>query len=215
MGLTLSACSLRPIEDGQQVGPLIQMRDFSTSCFLLEHEPGLFSLFDACNQASGGSILRTLDNRGYGSDAVRAVFLTHGHPDHVGGLSVFGRARVYALNDEQDLVADEGGKVDRRLADGTEVEVGNYTVRTFAVPGHTPGSAIYEVGKVLVMGDTVVVRRDGSLEARPDRKSDDPDQNVRSVRDLARRLDDADVEVDWLAPAHSGPVQGIEPLLEF
>jgi len=213
--IALSGCARRPIQDGQQIGPLIQIKDVFTSCFLLEYDPGRFALFDACSQRSGNGIRRWLDQLGYGTNAVRHVFLTHGHPEQLGGLSTLGRATVYATAAEKERIQDEGGWTDHKLADGSEVTLGAISVRTFKVPGHTAGSAVYSVDGVLVMGDTVVARRDGTLESPPDRHTEDPEENRRNVKDLARRLEAGDVEIDWIAPSRSGPVHGLEALLSF
>lgn len=211
--LALAACARRPIQDGQQIGPLIQIRDFTTSCFLLEYESDRFAMFDTCRQASGRPIYRWLDQLGATTDDVRHVFLTHGHAEQVGGIQNVGRARVYATETERRLVREQGGGVDRTVADGTEVTLGRTTVRAHRVPGHTRGSVVYEVDGVLVMGDTVVVLRDGSLVPHEDRDTEDSDQNRRSLQDLARRFREADVELDWIAPSRSGPVQGRTSLL--
>lgn len=213
--LMLSGCSRRPIEDGQQVGPLIQMKDSFTSCFLLEYDPGRFAVFDTCNAGSARAIERTLEDFDADLGDVTRVFLTHGHADHLGGLGRLEKVAVSAHGDERDRIKEEGHQVNRSLADGSDVVLGDYTVRAFHVPGHTEGSMVYEVEGVLVMGDVVIAQRDGSLEPPPERYSDDPAESDRSVRALARQLDEGEVEVEWIAPAHSGPVQGIEALLAF
>ena len=45
-----------------------------------------------------------------------------------------------------------------------------------------------------------------------DRSTDDAEANAESVASLAARLDRAGVELDWIAPAHSGPIQGAATL---
>ena len=209
----VAGCARRPIQDGQQVGPLIQIRDVYTSCFLLEYDPGRFALFDTCRQSSGRSIRRWLDHFNASTGDVRHVFLTHGHAAQVGGIHNLGDARVYATAAERTLIRAEGGWVDRTVADGSELSLGRTTIRAHRVRGHTPGSVVYEVDGVLVMGDTVVTLRDGSLAPHRDRHTEDANENERNLADLARRFREAGSELDWIAPARSGPVQGIDPLL--
>ena len=210
-----SGCSRLPIEDGRRVGPLVQVKDAFTSCFLLEYAPQQVAFFDACFNDTGRAARFALEDRGLGADAVGAVFLSHGHSDHLGGLGLFEQASVYALAAERDLIRDAGWSMNVALQDGDTVRLGPYEVHVYAVTGHTPGSAVYEVEGVLLMGDTVIAQKDGSLAPPPERYSDDPKENDESVRALAVRLAEAGVQVDWVAPSHSGPVRGSKALQEF
>lgn len=79
---------------------------------------------------------------------VQAVVQTHGHWDHVRawdalrddpGIPIWGHPG------DQDLFPRE---VDRPLADGDVLEVGELRVEVLHIPGHTPGSCTY-----LVHGD--------------------------------------------------------------
>ena len=210
-----SGCSRLPIEDGQKIGSLVQVKDSFTSCFLLEYEPGQVAFFDACYKDSGRAVEGALEDRNLSPRAVQSVFLTHGHSDHLGGLSVLPQTTVHALAAERSLVSEEGGRVDVALQDGDEIELGSHVVRVFAVTGHTAGSAVYEVDGVLVMGDTVIAQKDGSLAPPPERYSDRPAENNESVRELVDRLDAAEIDIQWVAPSHSGPVRGSKALRRF
>ncbi|MCZ6645677.1 MAG: MBL fold metallo-hydrolase [SAR324 cluster bacterium] len=55
---------------------------------------GEVALIDAGNDASGEAILAELSRRQLGSDAVKAVLLTHGHPDHIAAIPLFPGATV-------------------------------------------------------------------------------------------------------------------------
>ena len=210
-----SGCSRLPIEDGRKVGPLVQVKDSFTSCFLLEYAPQQVAFFDACFNDAGRAARTALEDRGLDADAVGAVFLSHGHSDHLGGLGLFDQASVYALEAERDLIRDAGWSMNVALQDGDTVTLGAYEVHVYAVTGHTAGSAVYEVEGVLLMGDTVIAQKDGSLAPPPERYSDDPKENDESVRALAVRLEEAGVQIDWVAPSHSGPVQGGKALRAF
>lgn len=211
----LSACARLPIEDGRKVGPLVQVKDSFTSCFLLEYAPKRAALFDACWNDEGQAVQKALEANGLTPDAVDAVFLSHGHTDHLGGLGMLPQASVYALEAERDLIREGGNAVNVPLQDGDEVVLGDYTIHVYAVTGHTRGSAVYEVDGVLLMGDTVIAQKDGSLAPPAERYSDDPAENDASVRALMERLDEAGVAVDWVAPSHSGPVRGTKALRAY
>ena len=213
--VVLTGCSRLPIEDGQKIGPFTQVKDSFTSCFMLEYEPQRVALFDACYNDSGRAIRKALDAQGLSTDAVDAVFLSHGHTDHLGGLAALPNASLYALAEESALIAETGRTLDVALRDGDTVSLGGRTLHVYAVTGHTAGSAVYELDGVLLMGDTVIAQKDGSLAPPPERYSDDPAQNDQSVRALAARLDEEGVDISWVAPSHSGPVQGMKALRNY
>ncbi len=149
-----------------------------------------------------------------------AFFITHGHGDHVGGCLRFPRARVYALADEVDLIEGRKGsdgpmgklmgansfsvKVTDRLSDGQVVPVGSKSVRVFAVPGHTKGSAAYLVDGVLFFGDIAGHTTKDQVKRAPWVFSDDTAQAAESIRALAQKL--LPEEVQAFAFAHSGPL---------
>jgi metallo-beta-lactamase class B len=88
---------------------------------------------------------------------VRVVLVTHGHADHYGGSSYFQEhfgskvyvsAADYTLMENPPPARGRGPagpptplpKHDGELRDGDSVTLGNVTIKTIAVPGHTPGS---------------------------------------------------------------------------
>jgi glyoxylase-like metal-dependent hydrolase (beta-lactamase superfamily II) len=193
----------------------VQVKDSFTSCFLLEYAPKQVAFFDACWKDDGRAVEAALEAKGLTPDAVDAVFLTHGHSDHLGGLGQLSGASVYALAAERGLIREEGQSVDELLQDGDEVVLGDHTVHVYSVTGHTRGSAVYEVDGVLLMGDTVIAQKDGSLAPPAERYSEDPAENDASVRALVTRLDAEGVEVEWVAPSHSGPLRGSKALRAY
>jgi metallo-beta-lactamase class B len=96
---------------------------------------------------------------------VKIILVAHGHADHFGGAGYFQQrfgSRVYVSPPDWDLmVAPARGrgpapaaaiptpKRDANLEDGSQITLGDVTVRVVAVPGHTPGS----VGVILPVMD--------------------------------------------------------------
>ena len=129
------------------------------------------------------ALLAELSRRGLGPDDVKVILLTHGHPDHIGGIAKFPKAQVMALAAEVDVVegrSSGGGpilrfrsprptgiRLSRTLQDGEVIPLGPYQVRVFAVPGHTPGCAAYAIGENLFLGDSANQGKDGRLKAGP------------------------------------------------
>src|SRR5207249_3292967 len=122
------------------------------------------ALIDAGNDKAGAAILAELSRRKLDRDAVTAIFITHGHPDHTGAIALFPKAEVMSLDREVPLVEGREGahgpltrlfpvsptgvKVSHPLKDGDTVTLGQTPFRVFAVPGHTGGSAAYLVNEV-------------------------------------------------------------------
>jgi glyoxylase-like metal-dependent hydrolase (beta-lactamase superfamily II) len=89
---------------------------------------------------------------------VAAIFITHGHADHVGALAEVksaSNAPVY-----MNPIDAEGFKLnfDQPLQDGQQVAIGNQQLRAIHTPGHTPGLTCLDLGdgRILV-GDTIFV----------------------------------------------------------
>ena len=105
--------------------------------------------------------LRVLAERGEGR--VVAIWLTHHHPDHVGGVEALRRALgvpVAAHPETARRLAPRGIAVDRELADGERVVLAGeppFPVRAIHTPGHARGHLCFydENGGSLIAGDMV------------------------------------------------------------
>jgi glyoxylase-like metal-dependent hydrolase (beta-lactamase superfamily II) len=101
------------------------------------------------------------------------------------------------------------------LRDGETVEAGSVALRVFAVPGHTSGSSEFLAGVVLFMGDCANADKQGRLRGAHFLFSENMGRNRESLKALARRLKPLEKKVKVLAPAHTGSLSGLKPLLEL
>lgn len=221
----------RAVVDGENVGGISIVADGFSSVAIIPIDSRQVALVDAGNDSSGQAIIGELLRRQLDADAVSTIFLTHGHPDHIGAIAMFPKAQVMALEAEVPLVEGRAGAqgpltrlfpvnstgvtVARALRDGDVVTVGSVPIRVYAVPGHTAGSAAYLVRDVLFVGDSADIASDNTLKGAPWIFSDSQPENRASLVRLEQRLVADGVRVTAIVPAHSGAAQGMEPLSAF
>ncbi len=119
---------------------------------------------------SGAQIAAVLDDV-----RVRCVAATHGHGDHVGGVSALVRATgaPFAIHGADAELASRAGEMsevgrsydenapapDRTLAEGDVISVGSATFTVMETPGHTPGGVVLVGGGsaegLAFVGDTL------------------------------------------------------------
>ena len=186
---------------------------FQETTLLLWDETGEGVLVDPGNlEAVETESLRSYIDRE--SIRLRAIWLTHGHFDHIYGIGAF-NVPVFLSPDDQDLI-DNNWQFTRRyglpdapagfayepLHDGDVLHFGNTSFQVITTPGHTPGGVCFldEADKVLLSGDTLFA---GSI-GRTDSQWGDYDKLIVSIMDKLMGLD-GDIDV---IPGH-GPVTNI------
>ena len=149
--------------------------------YLIETGEGCV-LIDSGVAGSETMIEKVILESGHNPDEVKAVFLTHAHPDHIGTANYFQEkygARIYASEGERawieniDLQFEErpipnfynlAGKsaiVDQVVKDGDKIYLSDDTyIEVIGTPGHSADEVSYRIGDVVFIGDTVPVRGD-------------------------------------------------------
>lgn len=127
--------------------------------------------------------------------SVVAIFLTHGHFDHIYGvkeLKELTDVKVYASADEDDVLKDAELNVsaqtgrqctvvaDVLLKDGEETDIEGMKIKMIATPGHTKGSCCFyfEEAGFLICGDTLFLGSCGRTDL-PTGSSATLDRSIR------------------------------------
>lgn len=221
----------RAIVDRADLGGVEVVADGYVAAYIVDVAADQVALVDCLDEADGGKLKAALGDRGLGPEQVVAIFLTHGHIDHVSGCVDFPKAAVFALEAEVPIIEgreaskgpiqrlmgaqDIGLRVGNPVRDGDVVSLGEISARVYAVPGHTVGSAAWLIRDVLFMGDAASQDRDGTLQGTPWIVSDDSSLNYSSLGALAERLKAEGTSPKFLAFGHSAHREGVQPLYDL
>ncbi len=140
----------------------------SMSAVLLQRDSATI-LCDAGLGMPGCLLIPSLNSLGIKPEDVSLIYITHLHPDHIGGLmsngeKIFPNAKVYVAKSEFDAwmaMPAESNQMQvtfsKLYADNLQFFNFNDTLPAGVVAmdakGHTPGHTVFQAGKVLVIGD--------------------------------------------------------------
>ena len=145
----------------------------SISCFLLEAE-GKKAIFDTgYNEKISTGIPDRLKELKISPDEIDYVFITHFHPDHIGGLVdkndqiFFKNAKIYVAKEEYDSWINtpptDKNKLPQQIMKICEKNIVQFSfdetlplgVKPIKAFGHTPGHTVYQKGDFIVIGDLI------------------------------------------------------------
>jgi len=184
---------------------------FATTTLLVDER---LVLVDTATSADVGKLVKYLDKVKIRPRDISTIFITHVHPDHVGGLATVKRdspAKVAAHRIEAEYIARtkvyDGPPGDARhpatpvdvLLDDGQTHDG---LRVIFTPGHTRGSIalLDESRSLLIAGDSV--RSEPTLGPMDDQYNVDPKQHRESIRKLSA------MHFDNMIVGHGKPVLG-------
>jgi glyoxylase-like metal-dependent hydrolase (beta-lactamase superfamily II) len=223
----------KKVQAGSQFaeGRIVNVVDGIAQVFIINGGNGEIGLVDAGNSSDGKPLIDALASKGLKPSDVKAIFLTHGHHDHIAAAKLFSQAKIYSLKEEVKIAEGiknnpsplgritspkpSGFKVSHIFNDGDKVKLGSLDVEVFAIPGHTEGSAAYIIGGVLFLGDAALSSSDGKIKHAVWAFSSDVEQQNRSLKTLAERLKPRKNDIKTIVFSHSGYLDGLQPLVDF
>ena len=220
----LSACTLnlRQVQDPPRSAAVATAYPWNSMVYLARTDSGVLAI-DLGWYGADRSLRRGLRRVGAAPEEVTDVFLTHSHRDHIAGWRTVRQARFHVSAAEVPLLEsaahhpDLPSRAGERVAGNPapwhgEVRVaafaadtafafGRDTVRAFAVPGHTAGSAAYLFRGVLFVGDAVAYSYLRGFRPAFGVFTDDPARGRASMASLWERV--RPYAPQWVCTAHA------------
>jgi glyoxylase-like metal-dependent hydrolase (beta-lactamase superfamily II) len=164
-----------------------QSMDFVDNCYLIKHARGWFlwdtGIPDAVAAMPNGllpadpkaitwhrpkTLATQLDQLGVKPSDIKAIAVSHTHPDHIGNVEMFPTAMLYVQKAEYDWPGVNNAPRFKPEHPVTKLEgdrdvFGDGSVTILSTPGHTPGHQsllvkLPKTGAVLLSGDAVHFR---------------------------------------------------------
>ncbi|PPQ17899.1 MBL fold metallo-hydrolase [Bradyrhizobium sp. AC87j1] len=190
--------------------------DFVDTCYLVKHAKGWFlwdtGIADSVASMPNGlvpadpkavtwrrpkTLAAQLEQLGMKPDDVKAMAVSHTHPDHTGNVELFPQATLYVQKAEYDW---PGANNEPRFKPSHPVELlngdkdvfGDGSVTILSTPGHTPGHQsllvkLPKTGAVVLSGDAVHFR-DNWDNRRVPSMNVNKDQSAASMQKIADTL---------------------------
>lgn len=136
----------RPVEPFRIISNIYFVGAEGVSAFLIRTSDGLI-VIDGGLPETASQILKNISTLGFDPRDVKVILNSHAHYDHGGGVAELKRVTGASLAiSALDAPAIEAGgpnmpavRVDRRLADGDIVRLGDAALTAHLTPGHTKG----------------------------------------------------------------------------
>ena len=171
----------------------IPLEPYGCNCYILRDDSGVCAVIDP--ECMGAEICAYLAQENLHP---ALILLTHGHVDHVGGVSALHKATgakiamdtgdAFLINGDPDALPASFPSLPERdrfavqipLHDGDVLHIGKTPILVIKTPGHTPGGVCFLAENCLFSGDTLFQNSIG----RTDFKGGDSEALMASLKRL-------------------------------
>jgi N-acyl homoserine lactone hydrolase len=190
--------------------------DFVDNCYLIKHAQGWFlwdtGIADAVAAMPNGlapadpkavswkrpkTLAAQLEQLGLKPSDIKAIAVSHTHPDHIGNVEMFPAAMLYVQKAEYDWPgADNKPRFKPEhpvtLVEGDRDIFGDGSVTILSTPGHTPGHQsllvkLPKTGEIVLSGDAVHFKANWDNRGVP-AMNFNKDQTVASMQKISDTL---------------------------
>ncbi|MBR0788968.1 N-acyl homoserine lactonase family protein [Bradyrhizobium manausense] len=191
--------------------------DFVDTCYLIKHSQGWFlwdtGIPDAVASMPNGlapadpkavtwrrpkTLAAQLEQIGVKPADVKAMAVSHTHPDHIGNVEMFPQATLYVQKAEYDWPAANNAPRFKpshpvELLAGDKDVFGDGSITILSTPGHTPGHQsllvkLPKTGAVVLSGDAVHFKDNWDNRRVPSMNAN-KEQSAASLQKIADTLD--------------------------
>ena len=163
-------------------------------------EGDTISLVDTGSGMEPNAVSPQLEQLGLKTEGVTRVVITHGHIDHIGGLTEIcehSSPEILVHQSDANDLKSLGIKSIVYMKDGDNVRLGRRDLRVIHTPGHTEGSVCLHDNEIILTGDTAFP---GGYFGRTDLPSGDWRKLIDSLDKLSR------LDVRVMLPGHGEPL---------
>jgi glyoxylase-like metal-dependent hydrolase (beta-lactamase superfamily II) len=142
---------MKPLATTQIAHNVFAIKDNFVNVYLIKNN----DRYIAIDAGISTNTLRTeLTKLNINPESIEAVFLTHAHHDHIGGLAAFSNVKYFISKMEKSLSSGKFSTLD----DGSITTIAGIDIQCIYTPGHTVGSVSYKVcDSLLFVGDNLSI----------------------------------------------------------
>lgn len=147
----IETSKMNPLETKQIINNVYVIKDDFVNMFIIKNSEHYIAIDAGINSKD---ILKGLSILNIDPLKVDAVYFTHAHNDHVGGISVFKNA-IFYISEKEPVFSKISFK---RLNDNSTMDFSGLKIQCISTPGHTNGSVSYIINdNLLFVGDTLSI----------------------------------------------------------
>lgn len=159
--------AMSPAETGAINDTVFCIKDKFVNAYIFKAANSYLMVDAGINKRNFGKELQKI---GINPEQITTLFLTHTDGDHTGAISLLKNPDIFMHKDEEQMINGTTGKTKyfktkwkfgpyHLLNDKDTMTIDGLRIKIIHTPGHTPGSACFEIGNnYLLTGDNLIIK---------------------------------------------------------